>query len=765
MWKKLILVSGLISMFVLAYACTIPVDPENENSSRNENVSEGGDHFPEGGNIGGGVDDFKLPVPPGYDWEITQSWKDHCHYCSDKYHDWNYCYGEDMSHLGSCCTYSWDFNLNGNGDRGKPIVASGDGYVEDVGYSNGWGYFVVLNHGNNLCTRYGHMIRDTQSHLNKGDFVCQGLKLGEIGTSGFSTGEHLHFHFEECDTEETIPRGFTDGNGIPKCVRGKDRYDENGNYTALRLTNRLSTSCRGDTFPFGGGTLPEGGWLKSDCGSLSGCPLINSCSRQYGHKFEDLHLLTQREAKAASYLWSECALDGKEDGGVHPSDYLTRAEALKIPMYLFGIMDKCDGSELERFLDVQSRDWFQPVVACALKHKVISNDSIEFRPHDSVSFVEAAKMVVETAANAGVIELFVEPTNNFPLVPLTHWGRKYLETIYAYGGFDVEVGKLKPDELIKRGDYIVMTASLSPCFCGNISCTGDCECDQSLLACVDKNSADPGIGGHEENFVWDVDFNCYIDLEDNRCDAGENVLYIQCSLGNTTNQIIKVKNMVLGLNSSEDLGACRVSDSNLRSGVSTQNIEPGESRELTGHFEVICEEVPSDRNLEIVLDLFVDESGQPTWYNNFSNQNISMSEEDLICEDCLDYTVCPNNSENTWNCDPNKGYDLHLMSPGGSFEFISGGGMYSFQSEFSSGSELDVKRININCQDLPAVVLLRGGPEIDSAWKDNDSIPDFELWYNYQGQITLEPQETVNSVRNSFQYVNSGVNYLIRIPR
>ncbi|NIA01862.1 MAG: peptidoglycan DD-metalloendopeptidase family protein, partial [Nitrospirae bacterium] len=379
---------GVIFILVLLLsACTI-------------SVGQDGIDVPPSPDMGGGgtVDSrgFKVPIPPGYDWEITQSWAEHCSECQQKYSDWNYC---ELSHSWNCCKYGWDFNLPGSEDKGKPVLATSDGVVLDVGLDYGWGNYVVINHGNNICSRYAHMLGGSTDHLSKDQTVCQGLKIGEIGTTGDSSGYHLHFQFENCDSGEGIPQHFSDGNNVPKCVRGGDRYNSQGKYTALLLTNEMVYSCNQSGDTFGGGELPEGGWVAAECGSLPGCPLIPNCGREWGHEFTDQSSLSPLVAKAGAYLYSECALDGKADGGLHPSDKLTRAEALKVPMFLYGLMDGCGASE--PFADVDPGDWYFEVVACAVQNGIIDSVADYFRPNDEVEFAEAAKFVVLAASRAG----------------------------------------------------------------------------------------------------------------------------------------------------------------------------------------------------------------------------------------------------------------------------------------------------------------------------------------------------------------------------
>ncbi|TFW34732.1 M23 family metallopeptidase [Massilia horti] len=78
---------------------------------------------------------------------------------------------------------------------GTPIRASGDGVVDFIGgNSGGYGNMVVLKHWANYSTAYGHMSRFAAG-LRRGQKVRQGEVIGYVGTTGWSTGPHLHYEF------------------------------------------------------------------------------------------------------------------------------------------------------------------------------------------------------------------------------------------------------------------------------------------------------------------------------------------------------------------------------------------------------------------------------------------------------------------------------------------------------------------------------------------------------------------------------------------
>ncbi|MCW3797818.1 M23 family metallopeptidase [Sphingomonas sp. BN140010] len=73
---------------------------------------------------------------------------------------------------------------------GQPIVAAADGQVERAGWAGGYGQQVRIAHGGSLETSYSHMSRMV---VAPGSAVRQGQLIGYVGTTGLSTGPHLHF--------------------------------------------------------------------------------------------------------------------------------------------------------------------------------------------------------------------------------------------------------------------------------------------------------------------------------------------------------------------------------------------------------------------------------------------------------------------------------------------------------------------------------------------------------------------------------------------
>ena len=78
--------------------------------------------------------------------------------------------------------------------RGTPIYAAAAGTVLIAGWSDSAGYWVVISHGNGLVSKYMHMYQSPL--VRAGQKVVKGQHIGGVGTTGQSTGNHLHFQVE-----------------------------------------------------------------------------------------------------------------------------------------------------------------------------------------------------------------------------------------------------------------------------------------------------------------------------------------------------------------------------------------------------------------------------------------------------------------------------------------------------------------------------------------------------------------------------------------
>lgn len=87
--------------------------------------------------------------------------------------------------------------------EGTPIRAAAGGVVTHAGYMDGtYGYAVVIDHGGMITTTYGHCSR---VQVSRGQTVKQGQVIANVGTTGSSTGPHLHYEFRKNGTTQNPP--------------------------------------------------------------------------------------------------------------------------------------------------------------------------------------------------------------------------------------------------------------------------------------------------------------------------------------------------------------------------------------------------------------------------------------------------------------------------------------------------------------------------------------------------------------------------------
>jgi murein DD-endopeptidase MepM/ murein hydrolase activator NlpD len=90
------------------------------------------------------------------------------------------------------------------GDTGDSIHATAAGTVTVAGWSGGYGKMVEIDHGNGLATRYGHL---SEIDVTVGQKIHIGQTVGRLGSTGRSTGPHLHYE-TRVDGEAVNPEKF-----------------------------------------------------------------------------------------------------------------------------------------------------------------------------------------------------------------------------------------------------------------------------------------------------------------------------------------------------------------------------------------------------------------------------------------------------------------------------------------------------------------------------------------------------------------------------
>ncbi|HVS79818.1 MAG TPA: peptidoglycan DD-metalloendopeptidase family protein [Candidatus Paceibacterota bacterium] len=147
-----------------------------------------------------GIPNFKMPLPAGYSWLVTTEIGGYD--CLDA----NPTYWPDSAHAGNNY-YTIDISASNQKDGGGsysgsiPVLAAAHGTVVAVGGCStcDTGYFITLDHGYGYQTRYLHFAQPAARHNGTpfavGDVVNQGDQLGIMGSTGASSGTHVHVNF------------------------------------------------------------------------------------------------------------------------------------------------------------------------------------------------------------------------------------------------------------------------------------------------------------------------------------------------------------------------------------------------------------------------------------------------------------------------------------------------------------------------------------------------------------------------------------------
>jgi len=101
-------------------------------------------------------------------------------------------------------SYEFHPGLDIDGEKGDVVVAPANGVVAKAGWQGGYGNLIEIDHGNGLKTRYGHL---SKVDVSVGDTVQRSQQIGYIGSTGRSTGPHLHYELR-LNEKSINPRRF-----------------------------------------------------------------------------------------------------------------------------------------------------------------------------------------------------------------------------------------------------------------------------------------------------------------------------------------------------------------------------------------------------------------------------------------------------------------------------------------------------------------------------------------------------------------------------
>ncbi len=122
---------------------------------------------------------------------------------------------------------------------GTPVMAAGNGVIEAIGYNGGYGNYIRIRHNSTYKTAYAHMSRFAQG-LAAGSRVRQGQTIGFVGSTGRSTGPHLHYevlvnNVQINPLDLRLPAGeILTGDELEKFYAQRDQLDELFNQHIVR---------------------------------------------------------------------------------------------------------------------------------------------------------------------------------------------------------------------------------------------------------------------------------------------------------------------------------------------------------------------------------------------------------------------------------------------------------------------------------------------------------------------------------------------------
>ncbi|MCP5286459.1 MAG: M23 family metallopeptidase [Burkholderiaceae bacterium] len=126
--------------------------------------------------------------------------------------------------------------------RGTPIRTVGAGVVEFAGWQNGYGNAVEIRHGNGKSTFYAHMSR---INVRKGQRIEQGDNVGLVGSTGWSTGPHLHFEFRVNGNHQDPRKLLKSGETVQLAATMRPQFEQVAQGVKTQL--RIAESMRGIT--------------------------------------------------------------------------------------------------------------------------------------------------------------------------------------------------------------------------------------------------------------------------------------------------------------------------------------------------------------------------------------------------------------------------------------------------------------------------------------------------------------------------------------
>ena len=128
---------------------------------------------------------------------------------------------------------------------GTPILAAGSGHIEMAGWNGSYGKYVRIRHNSTYKTAYAHLSRVAPG-MRRGKTIQQGEVIGYVGSTGRSTGPHLHYEILVNNRQvNPLTVQLPAGDGVPEAL--KDSFSEQVRLIEQQMSDSLTPDYAGVT--------------------------------------------------------------------------------------------------------------------------------------------------------------------------------------------------------------------------------------------------------------------------------------------------------------------------------------------------------------------------------------------------------------------------------------------------------------------------------------------------------------------------------------
>lgn len=295
-----------------------------------------------------------------------------------------------------------------NGHKGVDIVCSNtniyatcNGTVRVIGYdANGWGRYVSIGDNNGNIHLFCHLVYDSIK-VKKGDKVNRSTIIGTMGTTGNSSGVHLHYQINDKNGNPINP---CDHLGIPNkkgeynsaAVKTSPFKDVNTDHWAykhiINLYDKKIISGYSD-----GTYKPSDVITRAEAASI----IFSSCKRLMSSNFNAFYTKKFKDVPKTHWAYDEVTVihnmgivSGYTDGKYKPNNKITRAEIAVMIRKMMDIISKPTIRWTKSFTDVEEKHWAYTAINDLYNIGIISGKSSgKFAPKDLVTRAEVAVIV------------------------------------------------------------------------------------------------------------------------------------------------------------------------------------------------------------------------------------------------------------------------------------------------------------------------------------------------------------------------------------